>query len=169
MRKRKEGRRKNKKIKEIRNKGTQRKVGKKGKKAGKSSCFYFFEISLLEDLLIFTPDNQMKSALPFLILQMNHLDNDDHYYYYYHCFYYSISSLLINSLPWAAGHCVIKLLMTRKCNYCGNVDCLGKDNLADNTMYLSFLIQLILLWGNCAFSSQCHIQFLWKLQTSVIG
>lgn len=73
MGKRREGGRKNKRIKEIRKKGTARqedgkKKNKEGKKAVKSSCFYLSEISLLEDLSTFNPNGQMKSALLFLIL-----------------------------------------------------------------------------------------------------
>lgn len=56
-----------------------------------------------------------------------------------------ISSLLVKLLSWAAGHGVIKLHMTRKCNYRENMDSLGKDY--NKAIYASFLIQLILLWG----------------------
>ena len=55
-----------------------------------------------------------------------------------------ISSPLIKLLSWVAGHSVIKLLMTRKCNYCENLHSLGKDY--NKAIYTSFLIQLILLW-----------------------
>lgn len=74
---------------------------------------------------------------------MNHLDY--YYYYYYYCSY--ISSFLIKSHPWAVGQCAIKLIIARKCNCCVNMDCLGKDNWIDNTIYISFLIQLMLLRG----------------------
>lgn len=56
-----------------------------------------------------------------------------------------ISSLLVKLLSWAAGHSVIKLLMTRKCNYCENMDSLGK--YYNKAIYTSFLIQMLLLWG----------------------